>query len=60
MNTYQENGYANRREYLKALAADNAVPEHEVVAIAELLGEVEDFDGLVTAVEDRGMELEEQ
>ena len=52
MSIYTENGYKNRRDYLECLADDYGV-EYDVVAnLAGLLGESEDFDGLVNALED--------
>ena len=51
-NVYEENGYANRADYLRCLADDYGVPLRNVVALANLLGEGEDFDGLVNAVQD--------
>jgi hypothetical protein len=56
MSIYTENGYQNRFDYLKKLAEDNGVPYSTVLALAELLGPEEDFDGLVTSVEDAGAE----
>jgi hypothetical protein len=50
MNEYQINGYANRKEYLESLCE-----EHDrtiVYALADVLGPNEDFDGLVTSLED--------
>jgi hypothetical protein len=52
MNVYQQNGYDNREHYLECLAEDFEVPSHVVYMIADLLGENEDFDGLVTSLED--------
>ena len=53
MNFYQENGFKNRDEYLSDLADQYDVPIHEVYAISDMLGgECEDFDGLVTTLED--------
>lgn len=52
MNVYQENGYTSRREYLNCLAEDYGLPVGTVFALAEMLGESEDFDGLVSACED--------
>ena len=49
---YQEYGFDNRKQYLKSLAADNGLEESDVFAIAGLLGPSEDFDGLVTELED--------
>jgi hypothetical protein len=47
---YTEHGFDNRTEYLKELALeyDPAV----VYALADLLGPEEDFDGLITSLED--------
>jgi hypothetical protein len=52
VNPYLENGYANRREYLKGLADNFGVDFFTVIALAEALGPNEDFDGLVTEIED--------
>lgn len=51
-NIYVENGYESRDHYLKTLAEDNGVPLSIVRAAADLLGPNEDFDGLVTTIED--------
>jgi hypothetical protein len=56
---YKANGYDDREHYLHCLAEDNGVPFHEVQAVADLLGPSEDFDGLVTSIEDRAAELGE-
>ncbi|ALS22262.1 hypothetical protein [Paenibacillus naphthalenovorans] len=57
-NIYQENGYTNRREYLESLAEDYGVSLETVLAIADMYGESEDFDGLLSALEDaQDMEL---
>ena len=50
MNDYQAHGYANRRDYLESLAQE--YPRDTVFALASMLGPNEDFDGLVTALED--------
>jgi hypothetical protein len=52
MNIYQEEGYEDRQDYLETLADDYGVSLDIVMALADVLGENEDFDGLVTAVED--------
>ena len=52
MNTYQREGYDNRRAYLLSLAVDTGVDIDIVTALSDLLGEDEDFDGLVTSLED--------
>ena len=51
-NIYQENGYADRDDYLNCLSEDYGVPIESVYSLAEMLGENEDFDGLVSALED--------
>jgi hypothetical protein len=58
MSDYTAQGYANRRDYLDSLAADLGVPVHIVYTLAAVLGQSEDFDGLVTALEDYADELE--
>jgi hypothetical protein len=52
MNVYQENGCSDRAEYLMFLAADFDIDLSTVEMLADLLGENEDFDGLVTSLED--------
>jgi hypothetical protein len=49
---YIDAGYRNRQDYLKSLADDYCLPFETVKALADTLGEVEDFDGLVVACED--------
>ena len=51
-NIYQENGYADRNDYLTCLSEDYGVSIEDVYSLAEMLGENEDFDGLVSALED--------
>ena len=52
MSIYTENGYANRRDYLNSLAEDYGIDLNTVLVLADMLGPSEDFDGLVTALED--------
>ncbi len=52
---YQEHGYENRKDYLECLAMDLEVDRDIVFMTADLLGPSEDFDGLVTTLEDSGM-----
>ncbi len=52
MNVYQENGHADRAAYLRALAEEMELPLATVRMAASLLGPNEDFDGLVTELED--------
>ena len=51
-NIYLENGYADRDDYLTCLSEDYGVSIEDVYSLAEMLGENEDFDGLVSALED--------
>ena len=52
MNIYQSEGFANRREYLEDLADNFGIDVKTVFTLASILGSNEDFDGLVTALED--------
>lgn len=58
MSIYTEEGYKNRREYLDCLADGAGVDRSTVYALAGILGPSEDFDGLVTAIEDAADEIE--
>lgn len=51
-NIYQQNGYADRDNYLTCLSEDYGVPMETVQSLADILGENEGFDGLVSALED--------
>lgn len=52
MSIYEEQGYANRRDYLRCLADEYGADVQAVFAVASVLGPDEDFDGLVVAVQD--------
>ena len=52
MTVYEENGFTSRKEYLQSLAEDYDMDYEDVEMLATTLGETEDFDGLVTALED--------
>jgi hypothetical protein len=52
MNIYQEHGYENRREYLEELADENGADLRAVLELASILGPEEDFDGLVSSIQD--------
>ena len=54
-NIYLENGYADRDDYLTCLSEDYGISIEDVYSLAEMLGENEDFDGLVSALEDAEM-----
>ena len=51
-NVYLENGYNSRDNYLQSLADDLGIPLEAVLSLAEVLGPDEDFDGLVSSLED--------
>ena len=51
-NIYQEHGYNSRRHYLQCLSEDYGVPLEVVYSLADMLGESEDWDGLISALED--------
>jgi hypothetical protein len=48
-----------RKEYLKGLAMEFNVPLGDVMTMASMLGESEDYDGLVSMLEDYAEELGE-
>jgi hypothetical protein len=50
MNAYTANGYTDRADYLETLCDE--YPPEAVHTLADLLGPDEDFDGLVTSLED--------
>lgn len=52
MSVYTDNGYENRKAYLLDLADEYDVPVHDVFMMAQLLGPSEDFDGLVSTLEE--------
>ena len=54
-NVYTDNGYTDRKEYLESLADEYGLSNSEVYMIAEILGESEDFDGLISSLEDYEM-----
>ena len=51
-NIYQENGYENRKDYLKSVADEYGIDLGIVCLLADVLGPNEDFDGLISALED--------
>jgi hypothetical protein len=52
LERYQEDGCEDRAQYLESLCEEYEVGLREVVALADLLGPEEDFDGLVTTLQD--------
>lgn len=51
-NIYQQNGYKDRVDYLQSVAEDYGTDRMIVSSMAEILGDDEDFDGLISALED--------
>ena len=51
-NIYQQNEYTDRDDYLTCLSEDYGVSIEDIYSLSEMLGENEDFDGLVCALED--------
>lgn len=51
-NIYQENGYENRKDYLKSVADEYGINLGIVRLFADILGPNEDFDGLISLLED--------
>jgi len=49
---YVANGYKDRGDYLDSLADDRGIDRMAVDIIADVLGETEDFDGLISALDD--------
>ena len=49
-NVYQQNGFANREDYLDSLREEYG--EELVDALTSVLPASEDFDGLITELED--------
>jgi hypothetical protein len=54
-NIYVQNGYANREEYLDSLREEYGTDI--VNALITVLPASEDFDGLITTLEDRDFEF---
>lgn len=52
MDKYQRLGYEDRRDYLNSLSDEYGVSDVVVYSLAEMLGENEDFDGLIVALQD--------
>ena len=49
---YYSHGFNSRTDYLLSLADEYDVPQEVVMALADVLGPNEDFDGLITSLED--------
>ena len=51
-NIYIKQGYKSRQDYLMSLAEEFDISYGIVKVFADTLGEAEDFDGLITYLED--------
>jgi len=60
MSIYTENGYKNRKDYLRCMSEDYDIPLEVVYSLSSMLGPNEDFDGLVNTLEDAEGEFEEE
>lgn len=60
MSEYTDQGYKGRRDYLDSLAAAYDLPTATVYALAAMLGQSEDFDGLIIALDDAAEENERE
>lgn len=49
---YLAHGYNSRSDYLLSLADEYDVPIKAILALADVLGPNEDFDGLIISLED--------
>ncbi len=53
MSIYTKKGYKDRNEYLASLPQDiPGVTEEDVFLVADFLGPDEDFDGLISTLQD--------
>lgn len=52
MDLYVEQGFDSRQCYLEYLSLEHEVPMKTVLALADVFGPEEDFDGLPTALQD--------
>ena len=51
-DVYVLNGYRDRKDYLQSMAEEYGVSDEKVALLADILGPDEDFDGLVSSLED--------
>jgi hypothetical protein len=49
---YTRHGYKDREDYLNTLADNHGIDQFVVNTMADILGDTEDFDGLVSELED--------
>lgn len=58
-SVYTDAGFNSRKDYLNSLADDFGIDKNTVYDLASVLGPEEDFDALVTELEDMADDLEE-
>ena len=58
-SVYTDAGFDSRKDYLNSLADDFGIDKNTVYDLASVLGPEEDFDALVTELEDMADDLEE-
>lgn len=51
-NPYKAHGFTTRSAYLSSLTESFDVPVNVIFSLAQQLGRSEDFDGLISALED--------
>ena len=51
MSIYEMNGYEDRSHYLEELALEYGLDFDSVYFLAQMLGEQDDFEGLIIAIE---------
>ena len=51
-SVYERNGYKSRADYLKTMSLEYGVDYASVCMMAEVLGPNEDFDGLISSLDD--------
>lgn len=59
LDRYREDGCNSRVEYLEGLAENEGLELSDILELVDLMGPEEDFDGLVTSLEDHGDTLRE-
>jgi hypothetical protein len=57
VSIYTDEGYKDQNEYLESLAEEYGLSIEDVRMAADMLGPDEDFDGLITTLEDMSLEL---
>ena len=55
LDVYQLNGFTDRKDYLNALAEEYGVDSGTIFVLADMLGKSEDFDGLISSIQDMGV-----